>query len=479
VQSPTWREVDPSMTPSQRMRAALHERAVAKPLVAWGIGNVILTLLQMFLAPIGPLIGINIGDLNKYFMFSFGAWIAVVLLKKAAPLRIPIAMVFLILVQVWFTVSTFMAQIQMGRHMEFIAPDYSLVTFLLAFIQGAMLVQMAPELRKTMAKGLIALCLISAFVAMLQFLNVGPAIAFANIMVGLEDITNWAGQGGVRAVGVFPGVILPVHYNLIVIGIVAAALFYRKLNAAEITLIVVLIGVMLMSQVRNATVLIALVLLPLIVLFVKRHRYAALPYVVAGVVVLIVMIFFGGDRFQYLFSGDTSTFDYRREVLWPQAYNIVEQRPWFGIGVEPAMAGFQIISADRWTDAIIMDNGYLVTMSFGGIPALTFLIIAVVAAILGAGRLVLRKTEDRWEKGYAVAALVVALAFGYGMLFGNMITNISLGMFYFIVAGMGMPTERGESLRAYRAFGARIGRKEGQRTLLARREDPELFRGHE
>jgi O-antigen ligase len=466
------------MSPSQRMRASLHERAVARPLIAWGIGNVVLTLLQMFFAPVGLYVGVNVGELNKYFMFSLGAWIAVVLLKKAAPLRIPIAMVFLILVQVWFTVSTFMAQVQMGRHMEFIAPDYSLVAFLLAFIQGAMLVQMAPELRKTMAKGLIVLVLISAFVAMLQFLNVGPAIEFANIMVGLEDITNWAGQGGVRAVGVFPGVILPVHYNLIVIGIVAAALFYRKLNAAEITLIVVLIGVMLMSQVRNATVLIALVLLPLIVMFVKRHRYAALPYVVAGVLVLIVMVFFGGDRFQYLFSGDTSTFDYRRDVLWPQAFNIVEQRPWFGIGVEPSMAGFQIISADRWTDAIILDNGYLVTMSFGGIPALTFLIIAVFFAILGSAMLVARKTEDRWEKGYAVAALIVALAFGYGMLFGNMITNISLGMFYFIIAGMGMPTERGESLRAIRSFGSRLGLKDGRKTLVASREDPELFRGH-
>ncbi len=423
----------------ERMRASLHTKAVRRPMIAWGIGNVILALIQMFIAPVGYMVGVDIGNLNKFFMASFGLWVAIALARKVAPLRIPAAMILLIVVQVWFTVSTVVSQLELGRHYEFIAPDYSLVTYFLAFIQGAMLVQMAPDLRKTMAKGLIALCLISAFVALLQFVDFGPAINLANIMVGIDDITNWAGQGGVRAVGIFPGVILPVHYNLIVIGIIAAALFYRKLNAPEITLIVVLIGVMLMSQVRNATVLIALVLLPLVALFVKRHRYAALPYVVAGVVALLLMIFYGGDRFQYLFSGDTSTFNYRQDVLWPQAFNIIENRPWFGIGVEPAFAGFPVVASDRWSDAIILDNGYLVAAAFGGIPAVTFMILAVIASIVGAIRLVARRTDDRWEKGYAVAALVIALAFGYGMYFGNMITNISLGMFYFIVAGMAMP----------------------------------------
>jgi O-antigen ligase len=422
------------------MRQSLQEKAVGRPLVAWGIANVLLAAAQMFLSPLAPLVGLYIGDLNKYFMFSFAGWIAVALLKKAAPLRVPWTMVFLILTQVWFTVSTIVSQVQMGRHIEFIAPDYSLVVFLLVFVQGAMLVSIAPDLRKKVAKGLMWLCLASAGVAMLQFVDFGPAISFANIMVGQDDITNWAGQGGVRAVGLFPGVILPVHFNLMVIGIIGSALFYRKLKPLEITVIVVLLGVMLMSQVRNATVLIALLVLPLVVLFVKRHRYAALPYIVAGVLVLLAMVLFGGDRFQYLFSGDTSTFDYRRNVLWPQAYNILENRPWFGIGVEPALAGFPTVASDRWTDAIILDNGYLVAIAFGGIPALTFIVLSAVTAIIGGVALVLRPTEDRMERGFAYAALVVALAFGYGMLFGNMITNISLGMIYFVIAGMGMPT---------------------------------------
>lgn len=436
---PLKRTRDLTMSPRERMRLSLHEQAIGGPLVAWGLANVLLAIGQMFLSPLAPLIGLYVGDLNKFFMFSFAGWIAVALLKKAAPLRVPWSMVFMILLQVWFTVSTIVSQLQMGRHVEFIAPDYSLVSFLLAFIQGAMLVSIAPHLRKVIAKGLIAVCLVSAFVAMLQFVDFGPAIEFANIMVGQDDITNWAGQGGVRAVGIFPGVILPVHFNLMAIGIIGAALFYRKLKPLEIGLIVVLLGVMLMSQVRNATVLIALLVLPLVVLFVKRHKYEALPYVVVGVLVLFVMVFFGGDRFQYLFSGDTSTFDYRRDVLWPQAYNILENRPWFGIGVEPAFAGFPTVASDRWSDAIILDNGYLVAIAYGGIPALVLAILSAVTAIVGSVMLVLRKTDDRLEKGFAYVALVVALAFGYGMLFGNMITNISLGIFYFVIAGMGLP----------------------------------------
>jgi hypothetical protein len=439
TQIPLGRRGELPVDPRERIHQSLHTVAAAKPMVAWGVGNVVLALVQMFIAPFGWYVGIDIGNLNKFFMLSFGAWIAIALLRKLAPLTIPASIIALIGVQVWFTVSTVVAQLEMGRHFEFIAPDYSLVTFVLAFIQGAMLVQIAPDIRRIFAKSLLVLVLVSACVALLQFANVGPAIALANILIGYTDITNWAGQGGVRAIGIFPGAILPVHYNLIVIGIIGAALFYRKLKSREITLIVILIGVMLMSQVRNATVLIALTLLPLIVLFVKKHRYQALPYVVAGVIVLLLMIIFGGDRFQYLFSGDTSTFDYRREVLWPQAFNILENRPWFGIGVEPALAGFPVVSSDRWSDAIILDNGYLVAVAFGGIPALTLLIMAAVFGLIGSIRLVARKTDDPMEKGWAYAQFVIALAFGYGMLFGNMITNISLGLFYFIMAGMAMP----------------------------------------
>jgi O-antigen ligase len=156
-------------------------------------------------------------------------------------------------------------------------------------------------------------------------------------------------------------------------------------------------------------------------------------------------------------------------VLWPQAYNILENRPWFGIGVEPALAGFPTISSDRWTDAIILDNGYLVTVSFGGIPALTFMVLAIVTSIIGSVMLVLRKTEDRWEKGYAVAAFAIALAFGYGMLFGNMITNISLGMLYFIIAGMAMPVVRDESMSDSRALGKRILNPAGGSILVRSR----------
>lgn len=441
TQIPFGRGKDLAQSPSQHMRASLQDKAIGGPLVAWGIGNVMIAVLQVFLSPLGPQIGVNFGELNKYFMVTFGGWIAVALSRRSTLSKLPLSMVFLILVQVWFTVSTIVAQAQLGRHIEFIAPDYSLVTFILAFVQGAMLVSIAPHLRKVMTKGLIAICLVSAVVAVLQFLDFGPASALGNALVGFEDITNWAGQGGVRAVGIFPSVILPVHYNLIAIGLISAALFYRKLKPAEISLIIVLIGVMMMSQVRNATVLIALVLLPLIALFVRRHRIGALPYVVAGVVVLIAMVIYGGDRFQYMFSGDTSTLDYRRNVLWPQAINILENRPWFGIGVEPALAGFPTAVTDRWSSGTILDNGYLVAAAFGGIPALTFMILAVLSAIIGSVALVMRKTEDRWEKGYAIAAVVIALAFGYGMMFGNMITNISLGMFYFVAAGMAMPSK--------------------------------------
>ena len=79
-------------------------------------------------------------------------------------------------------------------------------------------------------------------------------------------------------------------------------------------------------------VVVAIVIVPLIVLFVRRHKSAAIPYITIAVGAIVALMVLGADKFDYMLSGDTSTFNYRQEVLWPQARTIYEQRPWFGIG---------------------------------------------------------------------------------------------------------------------------------------------------
>ena len=64
-------------------------------MAAWGIVNIFIILAQMSLVPIGYSIGVSTGSLNKFFMFSLAGWIAVVLARKAAPLRVPASMIFL------------------------------------------------------------------------------------------------------------------------------------------------------------------------------------------------------------------------------------------------------------------------------------------------------------------------------------------------------------------------------------------------
>jgi O-antigen ligase len=430
-------------SPRERMAEALrrsHAVPIERALVGWGLTNIVVIIVQMFLSPIGYGIGVNIGNLNKYFMFSLALWIAVSLVRNAAPLRIPGAMLFLVAVQLWFTVSTVVSQVQLGKSVQFIAPDYSLMAFFLCFLQASMLSYMFPHVRVLMKRFMVGLCIVSAFAAMSQFLGFQPAIAFSSMMVGVESIENWAGQGGIRALGILPGIGLQITYGLFAVIFIACALFERKLTKLEIAGIVLLIGVMLMAQIRNGLVLMAIILIPLMVLFAKRHKREAIPYIGIAIAVLALLIFTGGERFSYMFSGDLSTFDYRREVLWPQAWSIYEQRPWFGIGVEPDFAGFNTYIRSRWSDGLVMDNGYLVALAYGGLPAVTFLALAVLAGLRGAIMLLLRKEAPPLERGYAIAAFAVGLYLGYGMFFGNSITNISLGMLYFIIAGMAMPS---------------------------------------
>ena len=422
----------------RKTRTKINEKA----LVSWGVFNIAIVFVQLFMAPFGMQVGVNVGNLNKYFMFSLGAWIAIALVRKVAPLRLPGAMIGLVFVQLWFTVSSMVAQVELGRAHEVSAQDYSLVSFLLCFIQGSMLVSFFPDIRVLLNRVIVGLCVLSAFVAVLQFLDFGPAIALLDTLVGYGGDSGWSGQGSIRATGIFPGVGLQVTYSLIAVGLVASELYSRKLLPIEIVLVIVLTGMMLMAQVRNALVIVAIIMVPLVVLFIKRHKKGAVPYIAAGLFALVLLVFGGSGRFEYMLSGDTSTLDYRYDVLWPQAKSIYEQRPWFGIGVEPSFAGADSFVRDRWTDGILIDNGYLVALASGGLPAFTFLVISVMLGAFGAFRLLLRKAATPIERGFAIAACVIALLFGYGMYFGNMFTNISVGMLYFIIAGVALPSVR-------------------------------------
>ena len=151
------RETAVAMSPSARLHAA--QRALSeRAMTAWGIANVFIILAQMFFVPAANSFGVESGSLNKFFMFSIAGWIVVVLLRRAAPLRVPAPMIFLVLVQIWFTVSTMVAQVQLGSSHEFIVTDYSLIAFFLCFLQGAMLAYFVPWIRKLVAKVLVGIC---------------------------------------------------------------------------------------------------------------------------------------------------------------------------------------------------------------------------------------------------------------------------------------------------------------------------------
>lgn len=431
--------MDPHSTPlPPRGFSRLQDDFAQRQLAAWGLFNTLIIFWQLFLAP--NITIIRMPDMPKFILGSVILFITVTLFKAYAPLRIPIFLFFVLGMQIWIIISTFAAQGELGRAWGFNQTDYAILAVILCFLQSALLSWFAPWTRVWMKWMVVGICVISGIVASLQWVGFGPAIQYANRMIAFEQIEDWGGRGGIRAVGIFPGIGLVGPYILMSIGLICGALFYRKLKWFEITICAFLIGVFLMVQVRNMLVPLALFLLPMAVLFTWRHRAAAVPYISLSILALMALILRGGERFAYMFSGDLSTFNYRQEVLWPQALSIYERRPWFGIGADPAFAGYRVIDDGFWSSGLVMDNGYLVALAYGGLPAVLLASLALIFALGGSIRNAVKHKQDEFQSGFALAAIAISLSFAWGMAFGNMWTNISYAMFFFVAAGLALPS---------------------------------------
>ncbi|MBL8087056.1 MAG: hypothetical protein JNM85_03170 [Chthonomonas sp.] len=414
-----------------------------KTLYYWGVVNLFFALGQQFLnyilSPIGA---------NKFTYSSILVWLVVAVVSKRATLRFPLFLVIMLVLAVWFNITTLYAETQVARFTIFTAMDTMLYVYALAFLQAAALVWFAPEVRRVYGRVMVVIVVLSSVVALTQFLNFQPTIAYAN-MVRQFDIVFTTGEREetIRSPGLFSNIGTAAVYGMIVSIMVTTALEFRKMKWYEYTAVAFMMLSTLLVQVRTLLPFILICAVYLLVRFMRLYGAKGLGVVVLGITAVLGFVAYKADSFEYLFSSSNATMAYRKEVLWTQAYQILDEYPLTGIGIEPAFAGWTTqILPNKWVETPLIDSGFWIAGCYGGWPAIGLIIMCLIAALLGAIRLLRAPDEDGWHRAFKLGVLWLVILFTVAMYWGSQWVNPAICTVYFVFAGLSLPSARSEGI---------------------------------
>lgn len=409
----------------------------------WGFINCFLLIFQQFgnaiLQPLGA---------QKLIYGSMVGWIITALWTKRATIRIPAAIAFILVIQVWFGICTMHAQAKLGMHVVFNGMDLLLAVYALIFVQSSCLVWFAPEARRSLGRVIIVICVLSPFFAFLQFAGFGPAQQLAAIIRSAEiAFAIGSGDEVIRAPGLHSNIGNAVVYSCAVAVAIVSVVQYRVIRWYELFAIGMLFLGSLLVQVRNQLALILIAGVWVLIALIKAYRSKGTLIGGLGVGAIMAFLLTRKDAFGYFFQQGTGTLDFRRDFLWPQAYNVLKYEPIFGIGVEPAFAGWSTqVFPNRWLTHSVIDNGFLLAAIFGGWPGMMLLVVTCAAALFGALRLLAAPHEDGWHLAFKRMLLMIVLFFITGMYWGTLWANPITMAVFFVMAGLAMPSMKSEQL---------------------------------
>jgi hypothetical protein len=414
-----------------------------KSLVYWGFANCMFTFVLLLLLALGQ--HVAIAELTKYHLLNIGVWLMVTFSTRRLPLRVPAAVIILLILQVWFAVCTLLAEVQVVRPYPIVLTYYHVLSIVLCFLQASVLVYLDERTRNWFANACIVIAGASSFVAIGQLFGIGAFIAIGNNVMAFAELSSFATEGDstIRAIGFLPfghGTTL----CLITALLIAGRLTKRNLNALELVLIPTLLIGAVAPQVR--------ILLPGVFVTIgiigyylfKRYRSTAVPISIFSIMGLVLVGYFARNRLGYLLKGGggfSQTFDYRQDSLWTQAFRVLQDRPWTGIGVEPAYVGMPS-AKDIYVGPGIMDGMFHSYLAFGGIPAFTLQIVFLTFAIFGLGRELLNKTIDSERKIVLVAIVPMFVNMPAHMYVGNYYLNAGNAFMLACAAGFAMISEK-------------------------------------
>lgn len=419
-------------SPGEMVSAHEHRLRGVQGLINWNLFNLLLVLIPMFTPP-----NDFFPQVFRYVMFNavvsgiFTWW------KLNSPVQLIWPMRMLLLVQIWLTICSFISGLQLGRTNDFETSNYFLVMIVIFYFNGAMITYVWPKYRAVLLNLLLGIFTLSAVVGVLQFLKVPPALALARFYNARADITAWGvdasgvivhGAGSVRAIGLGTVPEWLAFQGLLAWGIISSRLLYRQLKPWEFLAAMFFLMVALIAQSRVMYISLAICVIAFLVLLVRRDPKRGSLYVVSFAVCGMLLGIVAQERLSYAFGTNLQTDDtlrYRQEIGWVQAYQIIDERPWVGIGPDDGLVWrLRLITPDRWTQGTDLDNGFLLMASWGGYPALALFIGFLIFSLISAYTVVADRfaTHERRRCAFVVGLAVVLVM--NNMILNNGFTNI-------------------------------------------------------
>jgi O-antigen ligase len=398
---------------------------------------------------------------NKFLGLSYLSmiiWLLVALPAARIPIRVPVPIAFLIGLQVWTFICAIAAQFSAAQMLAVSLLTGFYLLYVLVFLQSAALCWLFPESRRYVMNMFVGLICISTFVAYLQFIKFGPAIELSR-QYNPMPIDNWGNRGGLRAFGLYGQLHHQAIACLTCATLISGSLLTRSLKRWEMVLVLYLLGGALIAQSRILYVSVVVFLGLFAYLYYRRERQRAIPLLFALGLGIVGFIFVFRDQFAYLLSTgalkDDASLVFRQEMAWVQASRIFDALPWTGIGPTGFLAtgtgGVQFMS--KFTTGANLDNGYLLILSFSGLPGLVlwlgFLLTTFVATLRQVFWDPIASPEQRT---FAIAVFMNVTGISLTMFMGNVIPNAPPNFAVCMLAGLAMATFSEQQKIASRPF---------------------------
>lgn len=322
-------------------------------------------------------------------------WIALALPFMSGRLRFAFPFYVLLLLQVWMVISMLLTQDMVykpfatGEYLWF--PVEIGMIYLTVISLGAL----SPSAIRYAINWFLALCALSALMAMLQAAHIGPAIRVAHFYV-YRSIASWDNVSGVRASGLANNPNSNVMSMIVAAGFVAWKSTRRMLRWMDYGLWGLFLVAAFVAQHRSSMPLIALTFLVTALIMFRRR-----PVALAGL--------FIGTLGLFLVTGTVlkHNFAYTFETTWsentPQlrgrleeerhAATYIKRFPLTGTGPNPVPENFTIYSTNEFDFKV--ENLYYAIGLVLGVPGVILVLTMYVGAFAIAVALALNRTLPR------------------------------------------------------------------------------------